>query len=174
MSKPGFLTFSFVLCFATLLYPALFPTPALAEEVPPMVVLREVGLPSADSPAFSEPQLEKALPGARFVSADQLPSALGESATRLLVLPYGSVFPEENWTAMREFLQHGGNLLVLGGRPFTRAAYHNESGWHLRDYSVRFIRQLSMDQFQTTPGSAGMEFQNNPNLAISLPRFSWQ
>src|SRR2546423_685184 len=64
--------------------------------------------------------------------------------------------------------------MVLGGRPFTRAAYHNDSGWHLRDYSVRFIRQLSMDQFQTTPGSAGMEFQNNADLALSLPRFSWQ
>src|SRR5207249_11790461 len=72
------------------------------------------------------------------------------------------------------FLEHGGNLLVLGGRPFTRAAYHDDSGWRLRDYSVRFIRQLSMDQFQTTPGSAGMEFQSNPDITISLPRFSWQ
>ena len=170
MSKPGFLALAFVLCFATV----LSPTPTLTQEVSPLVVLRETGLPSADSPAFPQSQLEKAFAGARFSSTDQLASALGESATRLLVLPYGSAFPEENWPAIHEFLQHGGNLLVLGGRPFTRAAYHNDSGWHLRDYSVRFIQQLSMDQFQTTPGSSGMEFQNNPDVTISLPRFSWQ
>ena len=174
MSKPGFLALAFVLCFAAFLYPTLYATPVLAQEVSPVVVLRETGLPSADGPAFPQPQLEKAIPGARFLSADQLSSALAESATRLLVLPYGSAFPEESWPAIREFLQHGRNLLVLGGRPFTRAAYHNDSGWHLRDYSVRFIQQMSMDQFQTTPGSAGMEFQNNPDLTISLPRFYWQ
>ena len=170
MSKHGFLALTFVLCFATFLHPVA----ALAQEVSPIVALRETDFPSADSPAIPQTQLEKALTGARFVSADQLASALTDSASRLVVLPYGSAFPEEDWPTIREFLQHGGNLLVLGGRPFTRAAYHNDSGWHLRDYSVRFIQQLSMDQFQTTPGSAGMEFQNNPDVTLSLPHFSWQ
>ena len=170
MSKPGFLALAFVFCFVTFLCSA----PALAQQVSPVVVLREMGLPPVDCPSFPQPQLEKALPGARFVSADQLASALAESATRLLVLPYGSAFPEENWSAIGEFLEHGGDLLVLGGRPFTRAAYRDDSGWHLRDYSVRFIRQLSMDQFQTTPGSQGMQFQDNPDVTIALPRFPWQ
>src|SRR5215469_12139712 len=170
MSKPGFLALSFALCFEAFLYQ----TPALAQEASPVVVLREAGLPSVDSPVFPQSQLEKALAGARFVSAEQFASALSEPATRLLVLPYGSAFPEQSWPAIHEFLQRGGNLLVLGGRPFTRAAYHNDSGWHLRDYSVRFIQQLSMDQFQTTPGSSGLGFQSNPDLTISLPRFGWQ
>ena len=170
MSTPRFLALALSLCLVSFLHVA----PAVAQEVSPIVMLRESGFPSADSPAFPQPQLERALPGARFASADQLSSALGESATRLLVLPYGSSFPEESWPAIHEFLQHGGNLLVFGGRPFTRAAYHNDSGWHLREYSVRFIQQLSVDQFQTTPGSAGMEFENNLDLTLSLPRFSWQ
>src|SRR5215475_3029335 len=170
MSKTGFLVLASVLCCTAFLRS----TPSRAQEVSAVVVLRETGLPSADCPAFPQPQLEKALPAARHVSADQLAAALSEPATRLLVLPYGSAFAEDDWPAIREFLQHGGNLMVLGGRPFTRAAYHNDSGWHLRDYSLRFIQQLSMDQFQTTPGSAGMEFQNNPDLTISLPRFGWQ
>jgi hypothetical protein len=149
--------------------------PGLAQETAaPVVVLSEAGLPAADSPAFPQPQLEKALAGARFASAKELDSLLTESSARLLVLPYGSAFPEENWSAIQGFLEQGGNLLVLGGRPFTRAAYRDDSGWHLRDYSVRFIRQLSMDQFQTTPGSAGMQFQDNPDVTIVLPRFSWQ
>jgi hypothetical protein len=160
-----------VFCSATFFF---FARPLAAQEAAPaVVILSEPGLPSADSPAFPQQLLQKALPGARFTSAKELDSLLGES-TRLLVVPYGSAFPEEDWSVILSFLQHGGNLLVLGGRPFTRAAYHDDSGWHLRDYSVRFIRQLSMDQFQATPGSAGMEFQNNPDVAISLPHFSWQ
>jgi len=169
MNMPKYLAF---ILSATFFF---FAEPLPAQEAAPaVVILNDASLPSADSPAFPQQLLQKAVPGARFALAKELDSLLTESSTRLLVLPYGSAFPEENWTAIHTFLQGGGNLLVLGGRPFTRAAYHDDSGWHLRDYSVRFTRQLSMDQFQTTPGSAGMEFQKNPDVTISLPHFSWQ
>jgi len=98
------------------------------ETPPPVVVLQETGMPSKDSPEFARKQLERALPRARFASTEQLNSLLAEAATRLLVLPYGSAFPEGSWPVIHEFLQHGGNLLVLGGRPFTRTTYHNDSG----------------------------------------------
>src|SRR5215472_14711837 len=160
-----------VFCCADFLFSAM---PLAAQEASRVVVLREAGMPAADSPSFSQQLLEQALPKARFAPAEQLATALPEPSSRLLVLPYGSAFPEETWPAIHAFLERGGNLLVLGGRPFTRAAYHDSAGWHLRDYSVRFIRQLSIDQFQTTPGSAGMEFQGNPDVPVSLPRFSWQ
>jgi hypothetical protein len=169
MNTPNFL--ALVLCSASFYLSA---APLRAQESSPVIVLREAGMTAVDSPAFSQQQLEQALPKAHFASAEQLGALLGDPANRLLVLPYGSAFPEEQWSAIRAFLQRGGNLLVLGGRPFTRAAYHDAVGWHLRDYSVRFIRQLSIDQFQSTPGSAGMNFQNNPDLTISLPRFAWQ
>src|SRR5437660_3756615 len=172
MNTPTSLALVLACCSSSL---SFLVKPGRAQETAaPVVVLSEAGLPSADSPAFPEKQLETALLGARFASAKELDSLLRESSTRLLVLPYGSAFPEQSWSAIHAFVDHGGDLLVLGGRPFTRAAYHDDSGWHLRDYSVRFIRQLSMDQFQATPGSADMEFQNNPDVTISLPRFSWQ
>src|SRR6266704_3159806 len=172
MNTPTSLALVLACCSSSL---SFLVKPGRAQETAaPVVVLSEAGLPSADSPAFPEKQLETALLGARFASAKELDSLLAESSTRLLVLPYGSAFPEENWAAIHAFVEHGGNLLVLGGRPLTRAAYHDDSGWHLRDYSVRFIRQLSMDQFQITPGSTGLEFQNNPDVTISLPHFSWQ
>jgi len=169
MKTAKFLTFA--LSFAAFFFN---PPPAQGQEFSPIVVFWDASFPTADSPAFSQRQLEQALPGASFASVDQLPSLLADANRHLLVLPYGSAFPEAAWSAIREFLERGGNLLVLGGRPFTRAAYHDDSGWHLRDYSVRFIRQLSIDQFQITPGSAGMEFQNNPDITLTLPRFSWQ
>jgi len=139
----------------------------------PVVVFSEAGFPAADSPAPLPGQLESLLPGAQFANAEQLPARLADPATRLLVLPYGSAFPEADWEGIYQFLQRGGNLLVLGGRPFTRAAYHDAAGWKLRDYSVRFTRPLMIDQYQETPGSNGMAFQTNSELPLQLPRFTW-
>ena len=120
------------------------------------------------------PQLENILPRARFATADKLASELGDPATRLLVLPYGSAFPEESWAAIYGFVQGGGNLLVLGGRPFTRAEYRDASGWHLREYAVRFTRPLMIDQYQTTPGSEGLSFQTNPEVTLQPQAFAWK
>ncbi len=138
------------------------------------VVLSEPGFPSADSAIPAAGALEGLLPGARFVPAGQLGGQLETSTTRLLVLPYGSAFPEAAWGSIYQFLRRGGNLLVLGGRPFTRAAYHDASGWKLREYGVRFTRPLMIDQYQDTPSSDGLEFQTNPELTLQLPRFGWK
>jgi hypothetical protein len=150
-----------------------FATLLAAEDFSGVVVLNEPGMPSADSAAPSQEQMEGLLPGASLVTLTQLQSGLNARSTHLLVLPNGSAFPEQAWPDIYGFLQRGGNLLVLGGRPFTRSAYHDASGWKLRDYSVRFTRPLMIDQYQTTPGSDGLDFEANPDLPVSLPRFPW-
>jgi len=144
----------------------------LAQDFSHATVFYESGFPAADSAA--PPALQSILPGAKFSSASELIAHLRDPQTALLVLPYGSAFPEAAWPGIQQFLQRGGNLLVLGGRPFTRAAYHDNSGWHLRDYSVRFTRPLLIDQYQTTPGSAGLTFEDNPDIPLQVPQFSWQ
>src|SRR5260370_7462759 len=111
------------------------------------------------------------LPGSELASVELLPALLEASATRLLVLPYGSAFPEQLWPDIYRFLGRGGNLLVLGGRPFTRSAYRDAGGWKLRDYIVRFTRPLMIDQYQVTPGSEGLEFHTNPDVISQLPAF---
>lgn len=143
-----------------------------AQEFTESVVFHETGFPSADSAAPSDEQLARLLPGARLAAAKELLASLGAPTTKLLVLPYGSAFPEEAWEGIFEFLRRGGNLLVFG-RPFTRAAYRGANAWRLRDYSVRFARQLHIDQYQVTPGSDGLEFQSNPDM-LHLPRFAWK
>jgi hypothetical protein len=137
------------------------------------VVFSEPGFPAADSANPSSQQLTAMLPGAQFANADQLPTVLTTPATHLFVLPYGSAFPEEAWPVIKQFLDRGGNLLVLGGMPFTRAAYRDHDGWHLRDYSVRFTRPLMIDQYQETPGSSGLQFEPNPELPLQLHPFTW-
>jgi hypothetical protein len=148
-------------------------TAVAAERFSAVVVFAESGFPSADTGAFPQ-QSQSLLPGARYASLEQLRPWLQDAATRLLVLPYGSAFPESAWPEIYAFLQRGGNLLVLGGRPFTRSAYREANGWKLRDYSVRFTRPLMIDQYQITPGSDGLEFQTNAEIPMQLSPFHWR
>lgn len=139
-----------------------------------VVVFYDAGFPAVDTAAPSQAELAALISGGRFVSADHLHDALADASTRLLVLPYGSAYPEAAWPYIYSYLERGGNLLVLGGRPFTRAAYRDHSGWHLRAYGVRHTIPLLIDQYQQTPGSDGYGFEDNPELVEHLPRFSWQ
>lgn len=159
--------FAFVLFFA-------FTFSANAQDAAsPVVVFWESGFPAADS-APPPADLKRLISAAQFATADQLRTQLDNSATRLLVLPYGSAFPEDAWPGIFQFLQRGGNLLVLGGMPFTRAAYRDQAGWHLRDYSVRCIRPLMIDQYHPAPGSDGLQFTANPDAAVQVPPFTWK
>jgi hypothetical protein len=148
--------------------------PLTAQDLSAAVVLYEPEFFAADSTTPLRDRLEKALPGARFVALQQLDASLSNTSTRLLVLPYGSAFPEQAWSSIYEFLGRGGDLMVLGGKPFARAAYRDSVGWKLRDYSVRFMRQLMIDQYQVTPGSDGLDFHTNPDLTIQPGRFAWK
>src|SRR5580658_9361213 len=164
-------TFACFLSFAWLLASA---SPLAARSFSDAVVLSEHEFPSADSAGPPAGALEAALPGARFLSAEQLGPQLEAASTKLLVLPYGSAFPEASWEPILQFLRHGGDLLVLGGQPFTRAAYRDAGKWKLREYSVRFTRALMIDQYQETPASEGLDFETNSELTIQIPRFTWK
>jgi hypothetical protein len=139
-----------------------------------VVVFAEAGFPAAESGAPSAQQTAALFASAAVSDRNHLRDELGEPSTRLLVLPYGSAFPEDCWPAIQQFLGRGGNLLVFGGRPFTRAAYRDGQGWHLRDYSVRFIRPLMIDQYQQTPASDDVEFLPNPETTLELAAFRWK
>jgi len=149
---------------------------AQAQTAPPLpetTVFTEPGFPAADTVAPSPAQLQIAFPHANFASAEKLPAALKDPATHLLVLPYGSAFPEKAWPDIYAFLENGGNLIVPGGRPFTRSVYRDDSGWKMRDSSVRFTRALMIDQYQETPGSKGLRFETNPEIPWKAPSFEW-
>src|SRR6266536_2401160 len=137
-----------------------------------VVVFREIGFPSADCAAAPDAFLQHAFLNAQFASSAELKDRLASAS--LIVLPYGSAFPEEAWPEIQGFLQRGGNLLVLGGRPFTRAVYRDGSSWKMRDYSVRYTRPLMIDQYQETPASDGLKFESNPDIPLNIPQFAWK
>jgi hypothetical protein len=164
---------AWILLAPALLFAFLAPTSLHAQKSTGTVIWSEPGLPTADSASASPAQLAQIFPAARLVPGDQLAAALADPQTHLLILPQGSVVPEAAFSAISDYLHRGGNLLVLGGRPFTRAAYRDTTGWHLRDYSTRFSRPLQIDQYQNTPGSSSATFTPNPDIPIELPHFSW-
>jgi hypothetical protein len=138
------------------------------------VVFWQPGFPAADSPAPAEAHLRAAFTDAEFSDADHLSAALAESETELLVLPYGSAWPEADWDAILHYLDRGGNLLALGGKPFTRAAFQDASGWHLRTASVAQSLELFIHDYQETPGSDAAPFTPNPDVFPALPAFTWK
>ncbi len=142
---------------------------------PPTVVFWENNFPAADTSAPSRTRLEALTQDAKFSDDDELQKSLALETTRLLVLPYGSVFPEDAASAIRSFLERGGNLLVLGGRPFTRPAYKGSAGWQLRDANQSYARELFLNDYQQTPGSADLTFTPNPDFSfLHIPAFSWK
>ncbi len=159
---------------ATLISVLSAPVALEAQTFSEAVIWSQPGLPAAESAVASRQQLAQIFPGARLSATDELPAQLQDANTRLLILPQGSTIPEAVWSSLYGYLQHGGNLLVLGGRPFTRSAYHDVRGWHLREPSVRFSRALLIDQYQATPGSKGLEFAPNPDFPLEVPHFAWE
>ena len=156
--------------FLLLLVLASAPAGALAKTV----VFWQSGFPAADSPAPTEPALRAAFAGADFADAGHLPAVLASSDTNLLVLPYGSAWPEADWDAVLHYLDRGGNLLVLGGKPFTRAAFEDSTGWHLRSDSTAQSLELFIDGYQETPGSNSLAFTPNSDVFPHLPPFQWK
>src|SRR3954464_8820455 len=61
------------------------------------------GFPTADAAPPVRATLAATLPNARFVDAAALPAALSAAEARVLVLPYGSAFPESAWPATLAF-----------------------------------------------------------------------
>jgi len=79
------------------------------------------GFPTVDSPVIEKATLDAALAGLpveRLGSVSELDAKLRVRNYDALVLPYGSAFPEAAWPAIRNYLNHGGSLVVLGGAPF--------------------------------------------------------
>ncbi len=149
---------------------ALIPAHLLARTV----VFWQSGFPVADSSVPNEGALRAAFADAEFVDATHLSASLTAPETDLLVLPYGSAWPEEDWDGILEYLDRGGNLIVLGGKAFTRAAYEDASGWHLRSSSTAQTLELFIDGYQETPGSDALSFTPNDDVFPKLPGFGWK
>ena len=146
-----------------------------AQTSPGIVILDEPGFPAIDTAPVPTALLRQALPSAIFSPASELNRHLSDQPTGLLVLPYGSVFPLEQWPAIRDFLAHGGNLLTLGGRPFTRPARFEAGQWRLLPETYAYARELLISDYQLTPGSSRLvPILNKDEAAADFSPLQWQ
>jgi hypothetical protein len=84
------------------------------------LIFWEQGFPTIESQPVLRGTLEQTLHDADpiFIGLEELREPQALSGADLLVLPYGSAFPASAWKTLITYLRGGGNLLVLGGRPF--------------------------------------------------------
>lgn len=138
------------------------------------VIFVQPGFPAADADQTSEFALTQGIQGAHLVNAAQLDETLASPQTDLLVLPYGSSYPEAAWPSILRYLDRGGNLIVLGGKPFTRAAYRDGDTWRLRPPSVAASLELFIQGYQDTPGTQVLRFEANTDIEPQLHPFAWK
>jgi endo-1,4-beta-mannosidase len=164
-----------ILCSSFLFCLVAFATHLGAQASSTIVILDEPNFPAIDTAPVPTALLHQAFPSAIFSPAAELNRHLSAQPTGLLVLPYGSAFPLDQWPAIKEFLAHGGNLLTLGGRPFTRPARFENGKWQLLPETYAFARELLISDYQETPGSLHLASILNKDEAVAdYSLLQWQ
>jgi hypothetical protein len=136
-----------------------------------VVVFHEEGFPSLEGTSLPA----GAVSGARLVGVAELPAALTDAGTKVLVMPYGAAFPEQDWGAISNYLQRGGGLVTLGGRAFTRPVYRNGEKWETRPETYAFVRELQISDYQAVGSSEDLKLVTNRELVnAELPELRWK
>ena len=74
------------------------------------------------------------------------------------MLPYGSAFPADAWGAIRSYLERGGNLLNVGGRPLWIPAFREGTGFRLGRAADDYWRLLAAVDATEVPRRDGKPF----------------
>jgi hypothetical protein len=137
-----------------LLAVALAAAPAAGAQAPRIALLVEPSFPAVGAPAPDLATLRAALAGltVRELDARALAAGLDRAAYDVLVLPYGSAFPEPAWTAIERFLAAGGSWVNLGGAPLAAPAARAASTW--RPLAARTAYAKSLGIVQSYPVAA--------------------
>jgi hypothetical protein len=123
---------------------------------PRVAVFFEAGFPAVDVEAIPESALREALAAldVEFLSASRLSSDLAGSRYDVLVMPFGSAYPELAWPAILRFLEGGGSLVSIGGRPFAVAVSRRGSAWQVQPESTACHKALGLTHIFQVPAAA--------------------
>ena len=115
-------------------------------------VFFEKGFPSVENSAISRAALERALAPLepRFIGLGDLQKGTRPGEGDLLILPYGSAFPADAWTAIRRQIVDG-NLLVLGGRPLCVPVFGDSLGWRADPPTFAYARSAGIEDSYEAP-----------------------
>ena len=125
-----------------------------------VVVLWQDGFPTLESQPVPQDMLRKALDGLepKFTGLDELnkPETLRDA--ELLVLPYGSAVPADAWAAILKYLQSGGNLLMLGGRPLTIPVRREAGKFIPEPAETAYAREIGIEHTYVAPLPGKLKF----------------
>jgi hypothetical protein len=115
---------------------------------PRAIVFWETDFPQIDGCSLDRNLLQTALERfeVRYLSEPELIEQLKHDRCDLLVTPYGSAFPKRAWPAMLAYLRAGGNLLNLGGAPFSVPVTRAGSQWQMESRQTAYHKKLGITQ----------------------------
>jgi hypothetical protein len=125
-----------------------------------VVVFWQGGFPTLEGQPVPQETLRKALDGFQpeFANLDELKEQETLRDAELLVLPYGSAFPADAWTVVLKYLQTGGNLLVIGGRPLTIPVQKEAGQFVAGQAETAYSREIGVEHTYEAPLRAGLKF----------------
>lgn len=123
---------------------------------PRVAVFFEAGFPSIDIEPIPESAIREALAGIdmTFLGAGRLSTDLDASRFDVLVMPFGSAFPEASWPAILLFLEAGGSWVNLGGRPFAVGVSGGAGSWRAGPESSACYKALGFTHIFEVPATA--------------------
>ncbi len=143
--------------------------PAVAQAPAPSHVLTvavffEPGFPSVDIAEIGQGALGESLAGldVEWLDADRLSRDLDGGRYDVLVMPFGSAYPEAAWPAIRRFLEAGGNWANLGGRPFSIPVAREGGRWIATPFSPAAFKVLGFTHSFEVPASSVTTWATSP------------
>jgi hypothetical protein len=119
-----------------------------APDRPRVAIFFDSAFPSIDAPAPDLAALRAALAAFDVAALDSsaLQAALDAGRADVLVLPYGSAFPQDSWPAIDRFLSGGGRFVNLGGVPFGAPVMRERGTWRRASRTTSYFKQLGIVQ----------------------------
>ncbi len=115
---------------------------------PRVAIFFEPAFPSIDAPAPDLAALRSALAAfdVAVLDSSALPAAFDGGRVDVLVLPYGSAFPQDGWPAIYRFLSLGGSFVNLGGVPFGAPVMRESGTWRRASRTTSYFKQIGIVQ----------------------------
>jgi hypothetical protein len=149
---------------------ALFASVPLVGQAPSKtLVFWQAGFPTIASVPETQAALTKALGAVTFADEKALDDPATLSGAELLVLPYGSAVPADDWTSIQKFLSSGGSLLVLGGQALRVPVVYQDGTFVQERPQDSYSRVLGMRHTYEVPVGADAVFHWKRGYAEGAP-----
>jgi hypothetical protein len=131
----------------------------VGQESAKTVVFWQAGFPAIASVPETQSALTNALGPVAFADEKALETGGALDGAGLLVLPYGSAVPADDFERIQKFMRTGGSLLVLGGQPLRVPVVYRDGKFFEERAQDSYARALGIRHTYEVPVPADAVFQ---------------